>query len=94
MEKLHGEVVTLLTVAGEIVGRLKSTEGDTIIIEDPRLIMQSSETTMGFAPGYCMSGEVKPTEGVFFKGTLVSILKTSDDISKEWVRHTSGIILQ
>lgn len=60
-----GDIVTILTPAGEIVGELGSVPtDDRVKILNPRLLIQNpeSEGQVGFAKGVAISGEYYPKE--------------------------------
>jgi hypothetical protein len=40
-----------------------------------------------------MTGVQDPKEGVFFKGSVVAVVATADELVKAWQQQTSGIIL-
>jgi hypothetical protein len=86
------EVITIVTTAGEIIGRFLSEDAESITLENPRAIMMQ-EAGAGFAPGVCLSGERDPKEITFSKAHVIFKTKTSDPISKSWMQLTSGIIL-
>ncbi len=90
---MKGEVVTLVTVLGEIVGRLKESDFETVTLSDPRLFVQQDDGA-GFAPGICMTGESKPDELVFRQNAILAIVPTHADLIKGWSQATSGIVLQ
>ena len=89
---MKGEVVTLVTHVGEVIGRVKSEEGDNIVLESPRLFVNQAEGS-GLAPGVCMTGVQDPSEGVFYKGSVVAVVATAEELVKAWQQQTSGIIL-
>lgn len=83
-----GDVVSVITMAGEMVGKLKEI-GTTITLEDPRMLIQT-EQGMGFAHGVCVTGETNPKEIAFQQ--YVFVTPTKDEIVKGWREATSGII--
>lgn len=85
-----GDIVSVLTVAGEFVGRLVEAEGTVAKLEKPRMLVQS-EQGMGFAKGICMTGEMDPTEAEF--QSVVFVVPTNKDIANAWVQATTGIAL-
>lgn len=89
---MKGEVVTLVTHVGEVIGRVKSDEGDAIVLDSPRLFVNQADGS-GLAPGVCMTGVQDPNEGVFYKGSIVAVVATADELVKAWQTQTSGIIL-
>lgn len=86
------DVVTLITVTGEIIGRVKESDSETITLTDPRLFVQQ-EGGAGFAPGVCMTGAGNPAELVFRQNQILSVVPTHEDLIKGWCAATSGIVL-
>ena len=84
-----GDVVTVLTVAGEFVGKLKGRDGDSVSLEDPRMLVHNQQG-MGFARGVCVTGEENPTQ-VEFMG-VVFVVKTNSEVESAWRQATSGLI--
>jgi len=85
-----GDIVTVLTVAGEFIGKLKHKDGDAVTLEDPRMLVQGQDGAMGFGYGVCVTGEKNP-KVVEFMG-VVLITPTNEDIIKAWRQATSGLI--
>lgn len=85
-----GDVVTLVSIVGEVVGRCKGETDSVITLENPRLFMQTQEGA-GFAPGLCMTGVGDSID--FHKTSVLCAMKTSDEAAKAWQQVTSGIIL-
>ena len=85
-------VMTVVTPAGEMVGRIKEETDTYIVMESPRAFIQSPEG-MGFAPGVCMTGEANPREVTFQKAQVILISKSSDQVEKAWLQQTSGLVL-
>ena len=57
---MKGEVVTLVTMMGEIVGRLKEETDSGYALENPRLFVPGENNAGGFAPGLSMTGKQEP----------------------------------
>ena len=87
-----GDIVTVVTPVGEIVGRLKEIADWAITISRPRLFV-AQEGGQGFAPGVCMTGEMHPEEVTFYKTAIVCTLLTHDDLATGWTEATSSIVL-
>lgn len=83
------DVVTVVTLAGEFIGKLKGEVGNTVTLEDPRMLVQS-EQGMGFAHGVCVTGETNPKEVTFQQ--YVFTTPTNEEVTKGWRQATSGII--
>ena len=88
-----GDVVTVVTPVGEIVGRLKeSADPWSITLYRPRLFV-AQEGGQGFAPGVCMTGEMHPEEVTFYKAAIVCTIATHHDLVSGWTEATSTIVL-
>lgn len=92
MKALQSEVVTIITTVGEIVGRLKSYDDNTITLINPRLFVQS-EQGVGFLPTIGMTSEREPEELQFQRSAIVTVIKTFDEVQKAWQQTVSGIVL-
>lgn len=90
---MKGDVVTLVTHIGEIIGRVVDDTHESIELADPRLFVNQAEGA-GLAPGICMTGIKDPTGAVFYKGSIVAVVATAPELEKAWQQQTSGIILQ
>jgi len=85
-----GEIVTVLTVAGEFVGKLAGTE-DGVRLIDPRMVVQGPEGNMGFARGICQTGIENPTEVLLTNPVMVT--DTNEMVANAWREATSGIAI-
>jgi len=85
-----GEIVTVLTVAGEFVGKLAGTE-DGVKLIDPRMVVQGPEGNMGFARGICQTGIENPTEVLITNPIFVT--DTNEMVENAWREATSGIAI-
>ena len=84
------DIVTIVTMAGEFVGKFDSFEDSAVKLTDPRLIVQGPEGQMGFAKGICQTGEMEPDSAVI--NNYVFITPSNEDVVKAYRQHTSGII--
>lgn len=84
-----GEVVTVMTVTGEYVGKLLSDDESGVSLEDPRFI-SVGEQGMGFAGGIAMTG-VKDPKRVTLKN-VVFIADTNPEVVSAYKSSVSGII--
>lgn len=84
-----GDIVTVLTLSGEFVGRLKSDDGTNVTVEDPRMLVQTQEG-MGFAQGVAVTAELNCKEITF--RTVVFVTKTNAEIESAWRQQVTGII--
>jgi len=87
---MENEVVTLVTVMGEIIGRLKEVNEDNYVVEDARLFVQTQEGA-GFAPGISMTGE-SSSVNVINKAGVLTMIKSNEQATAAWRQQTSGIV--
>ena len=85
-----GDVVTVVTLAGEMVGKFNNSGTSTITLDDPRMLIQN-EQGMGFAHGICVTGKNNPTEITF--QSYVFVTPTNEDIEKAYRQAVSGLVL-
>jgi hypothetical protein len=86
------DVVSIVTLTGEFVGKFISESDTQYEIDDPRLLMQD-ENGIAFIPAVCMTGEQKPSKVFFNKSITAFIVKTAEEVQKEYRKVTSGLIL-
>jgi hypothetical protein len=86
----ENDVVTVVAISGEYVGKLKNIEGETISLTDPRMLI-TNESGMGFAAGIAVTGESDPTEVTFCN--YVFVVPTNREVEKAYRQATSGIIM-
>ena len=84
---MKNEVVTLMTNAGEIIGRVKESDFETITLTNPRMFVQQ-DGQVGFASGVCVTGAGEPAELVFRQNQILSIVPTNVDLIKAWSETT------
>ena len=90
---MKGEVVTVVTMMGEIVGRLKDETTEGYLLESPRLFVPAQgESSGGFAPGLSMTGVQDTKEAVINKDLVLTVVETHDAVAKGWREATSGIL--
>ena len=85
------DVITVITVAGEYVGKFVSEDTSRLTIADPKMLV-NGEQGMGFGNGVCVTGEADPADMTFYIGGLVFVAKTSDAVVKAYREATSGLI--
>ena len=86
------DVVSVITNAGEYVGKFKSEGDATFIITKPRMLIQG-EGGVGFARGICVTGKEDAKELVFQKTGIVFTTPTSDIVEKAYIESTTSIVL-
>lgn len=86
------DVVSIVTLTGEFVGKYFEETPTQYVIKDPRLLTQTQDG-VAFIPAVCMTGIQQPDEVVFNKSTVAFIIETADEVQKEYRRATSGLIV-
>lgn len=85
------DVVTVVTVSGEYVGKFESMNTNGVVtLKDPRMLIHGDQG-VGFARGICMTSDADTTSVAFQQ--YVFVTETNEAFSKEYTRATSGIIL-
>lgn len=84
------DVITVVAMSGEYVGKLKEKTEGTITLKDPRMLVHN-EQGMGFAHGIAVTGLADPREVTF--QTYVFATETNEEVQKAYTSATSGIIL-
>jgi len=87
----NNDIVTVVTVSGEYVGRLEGMNSNgTVTLKDPRMLIHG-EQGIGFARGVCMTSKENPDKVSFQQYVLCT--ETSSDFADAWSEATSGIKL-
>ena len=86
------DVVSVVTNAGEYVGKFKDEGDATFTITKPRMLI-SGEQGVGFARGICVTGKEDASELTFQKTGIVFTTPTSDVVEKAYVESTTSIVL-
>ena len=91
---MKGEVVTVVTMMGEVIGRLKEETTDGYVVESPRLFVPAQgESSGGFAPGLSMTGQQDLDIATINKRVTMTVLKSHEEIARAWSQATSGIVM-
>ena len=85
-----GDVVSVVSMAGEFVGKFETSGGGSITLTDPRMLVQNQQG-MGFAQGICVTGKSNPDEVTFAQ--YVFVTPVNEDIEKAYRQATSGIVI-
>ena len=88
-----GDLVTVLTNAGEFVGRLNINDETGVHLDNPKMIVNTPEGKMGFARGVCMTGEENTKSAIFSAGGIVLVTLSNPDINKAYTEVVSGIVI-
>lgn len=86
------DVVSIVTLTGEFVGKYVEETPDQYIIADPRLLTQTQEG-VAFIPAVCMTGKQEPSEVRFNRAAVAFVIETAEEVQKEYRRVTSGLIV-
>ena len=90
MEK--GDVLTVVAISGDYVGKLLSMEDATVELENPRMILSNPQDgSMGFAKGLAATGEESPTSAVFQQ--VVFVVPSNEKVANAHLEATSGLTL-
>ena len=92
MEFKKNDVITVISVAGEYIGKMVSEDTSRLTIADPKMLV-NGEQGMGFGNGVCVTGEKDPSSMTFYIGGIVFVAKTSDEVVKAYREATSGLIV-
>ena len=92
MSNKKDDVISVITNAGEYVGKFKSEGDSTFTITKPRMLI-SGEGGVGFARGICVTGEEDAAEITFQKTGVVFTTPTSAVVEKAYVESTTSIVL-
>lgn len=87
-----GTVVSVITMAGEFVGKLNDQNEGKVVLDNPRMLIQN-ESGMGFASGVCVTGKSNPDQVAFFSGGIVFMTETNEEITSAYYQATSGLIV-
>jgi len=85
-----GDIVAVVSIAGEYVGKYDTSGDGTIKLLDPRMLVQQGQQ-MGFAQGICVTGKSNPDEVTFAQ--YVFVTPVNDDIEKAYRSAVSGLVL-
>ena len=90
MEK--GDIVTVVTISGEYVGKLVSMEDAMVELENPRMILSNPQDgSMGFAKGLAATGEENPKTATFQQ--VVFVGPSNEMVANAHLEATSGLTL-
>ena len=90
MEK--GDIVTVVTISGEYVGKLVSMEDAMVELENPRMILSNPQDgSMGFAKGLAATGEENPKTATFQQ--VVFVVPSNEKVANAHLEATSGLTL-
>ena len=94
MKERKNEIVTLVTMMGEIVGRMTDEDHETITLKSPLLFVPATDDAGGgFAPGVSMTGAQNQDKGIFNKSCILTIMPCHEQVADGWTKATGSIIL-
>ena len=87
------EIVTLVTMCGEIIGRVASEDATTILLKSPLLFVPSGSDNEGggFAPGISMTGAQNMPRGEFNKSCILTVIPAHPQVADGWLKATGSI---
>ena len=87
-----GDIVTVVTISGEYVGKLVSMDDGYVELKDPRMILSNpADGSMGFAKGIAATGIENPTSATFQQ--VVMVVPTNSKVAEAHLTATSGLVL-
>lgn len=85
-----GDIVSVVTISGEYVGSVVSSTESSVVLKNPRMILQTQDGSMGFAKGIAVTGEENPTEVEI--RSIVFVTPSNDKIQDAWKQATGAIL--
>ena len=86
------DIITVITVAGEYIGKYVSESPAQLTIADPKMLVQGADG-VGFGTGICVTGENDPKKVTFYAGGIVFVTATNDIVTKAYHSANSGLIV-
>lgn len=80
---LVGEVVTLVTFAGDMIGRLANADNNIVTLEHPRLFINTTDGPV-LAASVCATAIDRPIIATFHRASFLTLAKASDNVSRVW----------
>ena len=88
-----GDVVTIVSMMGEVVGRLVEETDLTVTLADPRLFVPAREGSAGgFAPGVCMTGQQNLDEVSINRTVVLCVVPSHPEIESGWREAVTGLV--
>ncbi len=73
-------LVSVVTPAGEFVGKLQSQSSSYVTLKDPKMIVHAEDKQMGFARGVCLTGQENPESVTFYSGGIILMTPSNSEI--------------
>jgi len=86
-------LVSVLTPAGEFVGKLEEQTDTHVTLKNPKMIIHAADKQMGFARGVCLTGEENPELTTFYSGGIILMTPSNEDIISAYTKMTTGLII-
>tara|TARA_B100000497_G_C7274023_1_gene191187 strand:+ start:87 stop:380 length:294 start_codon:yes stop_codon:yes gene_type:complete len=86
----QGDVITVMTMGGEFVGKLDRENAGSITLSDPKFITVTQEGGMGFTNGIAMTGVQDPKEVTLYN--IMFAVETNSEVVSAYRQAVSGII--
>ena len=92
-EMKKGDVVSVISMMGEVVGRLVEETDLTVNLADPRLFVPAREGSAGgFAPGVCMTGKQDLDEVSINRSVILCVVPSHPEIESGWREAVTGLV--
>lgn len=88
-----GDVISLVTVSGEFVGKWVGETTVSLTLRDPHMVSAGAQGNIGFMPVVCLTGKPKPDTVEFNKTAIVCYVETDENVVREYRKATSGLIV-
>jgi len=88
---MKGKIVSLVTLAGEYIGKYMHENNGNITLENPRMLVNAPDGKVGFARGICMTGQENPKTGMFYAGGVVIVTETNPDFASAYTEAVTGL---
>ena len=88
---VKGKIVSLVTLAGEYIGKFMHETNGNITLENPRMLVNTPDGKDGFARGICMTGQENPKTGMFYAGGVVIVTETNPEFASAYTEAVTGL---
>ena len=88
---VKGKIVSLVTLAGEYIGKFMYENNGNITLENRRMLVNTPDGKVGFARGICMTGKENPKTGMFYAGGVVIVTETNPDFASAYTEAVTGL---
>ena len=86
----QGDIITVMTMGGEFVGKLDYESAGSITLTDPTFVTVSQEGGMGFTNGIAMTGVQDPKTVTLYN--IMFTVETNPEVVSAYRQAVSGII--